>query len=259
MRRLRVWVFLWEILLELSPRTAYMRSIRSEQGSSVLEFVILVPLFLVIMLGGFTQIHQTQMRQLAVTSLARELSRAIELGQSPRHLNDTLANLRIDLGLSESPTLKLEAMSVDTAWLRVHYKGQLFQTQLSLEGADPGWKRALRSDLGSMLPLSLGFFALLALIFGLVANYGFAQVADFRANQLAAQWAIAAARQPNPVDEFALDLHPSLDDSLRWKVSRTDAKTTEIVVCYGYRPIFDFWQKGEARACAKRAARLISR
>ncbi len=137
-----------------------MRSIRSEQGSSVLEFVILVPLFLVIMLGGFTQIHQTQMRQLAVTSLARELSRAIELGQSPRHLNETLANLRIDLGLSESPTLKLEAMSVDTAWLRVHYKGQLFQTQLSLEGADPGWKRALRSDLGSMLPLSLGFFCL---------------------------------------------------------------------------------------------------
>lgn len=236
-----------------------MSGLRSEQGSSVLEFVILVPIFLAILLSGSTQIHQTQMRQLAVTSLARELSRAIELGQTPRQVNSTLAALRFDLGLSESPTVKLRAISLDTALLRVGYKGQHFQTQLSLERANPGWQQDLRSDLGSMLPLSLGLFALLGLIFGMVANYGSAQVADFRANQLAAQWAIAASRQPDLVDELAVDLQPSLDETLNWKVSRTDTKTTEILVCYYFQPIFDFWQDGEARACAKRSARLIPR
>ncbi|MFM5903527.1 MAG: TadE/TadG family type IV pilus assembly protein [Microbacteriaceae bacterium] len=236
-----------------------MRNLHDEQGSSILEFVVLVPVLLVLTLGGFTEIHHIQMRQLVVTSLARELSRAIELGQSPRQVVSTLETMRLNLGLSESPALKLTSISSDSVTLSVSYKGQRFQTQMSLENASPAWQNSIRSEIGSMLPFSLSLFAVLGLTFALVTNYGSALVADFRANQLATEWALAEAEQTNGARESAVDLEPSISDTLDWSVSRVDGKTSEVVVCYRYEPIFAFWQAEKPKACARKAARVVSR
>ncbi len=52
----------------------------SDSGSSLVEFTILMPLFLSVFSIGFSQVFETQLREQALTAFTRSLARSVELG-----------------------------------------------------------------------------------------------------------------------------------------------------------------------------------
>lgn len=77
----------------------------SECGSSLVEFTVLMPLFLSAFSIGFTQVFETQLREQAVTAFTRTLARAVELGSTQQEVALFAGVLQADARLEHPPAL----------------------------------------------------------------------------------------------------------------------------------------------------------
>lgn len=77
----------------------------SERGSSLVEFTILMPLFLSIFSIGFSQVFETQMREQALTAFTRSLARAVELGATRDEAVEFAGVLQVDARFEHPPSV----------------------------------------------------------------------------------------------------------------------------------------------------------
>lgn len=81
-----------------------------DTGSAVVEFSVLVPLFLSLFSFGFSSIFEAQLRDQAITAIARGVARSIELGASFNEVSATLEVLAADARLASMPTLRMQQL-----------------------------------------------------------------------------------------------------------------------------------------------------
>jgi hypothetical protein len=85
-------------------------SVRTDRGSSLVEFTVLVPLFLSIFSIGFSQVFETQMREQALTAFTRSLARAVELGSSLHDVAEFAGVLQADARFEHPPALRFSCL-----------------------------------------------------------------------------------------------------------------------------------------------------
>jgi Flp pilus assembly protein TadG len=78
----------------------------SERGSSLVEFTILMPLFLSVFSIGFSQVFETQLREQALTAFTRSLARAVELGATRDEAFEFAGVLQVDARFEHPPSVK---------------------------------------------------------------------------------------------------------------------------------------------------------
>lgn len=235
--------------------------LRNDQGSAVIEFVLVYPVALVMILLAFSDANSVQMRQLSVTLIAREIGRGIEIGLTPREINNALSVLCDDLGLEGDPNLAFERTDANKAVLTVNYKGERFATLISTRNSDELW-RQWQSDRGSTIPLFVGLVALLMGTCALTMNLSATNIAAIRANDLSSSLAIAVAGSvPSDLAEqatnFAQDWPSELRTRVEYEVGSTDTITATVRLCYRYELIWQWLSEGTQLACSERKARLI--
>jgi Flp pilus assembly protein TadG len=77
----------------------------SERGSSLVEFTILMPLFLSVFSIGFSQVFETQLREQALTAFTRSLARAVELGATRDEAVEFAGVLQADSRFEHPPSV----------------------------------------------------------------------------------------------------------------------------------------------------------
>ena len=234
----------------------------TDGGSAVIEFVLVFPVALVLILMAFSDAHAFQVRQLGVTLIARELGRGIEIGLTPKEIGQALLLLRDDLGFLDEPSLEFEKTDEDRAILTVRYKGETYSARLSTKHSSPLW-RQLQSQRGSGLPLFTVLIALLLGVSALSVNMSAARIADIRANDLASSLAISSVE--TSAEAGAEASGPTLRDwpdeirsRISFQVESPDNKTTEVRLCYEYRPIWLWLAPNTQQACAERRVRVLT-
>jgi len=234
----------------------------TDSGSAVIEFVLIFPVALALILITFSDAHSLQMRQLGVTLIARELGRGIEIGLSPREIGEALLVLRDDLGFMDDPGLVFEKTDEDHAILTVKYKGETYSTRLSTKHSSPLW-RQLQWERGSGLPLFIALIALLLGVSALFMNMSAGRIADVRANDLASSLAISSVESAVEVGaetsgQSPMDWSDEIRSRISFRVESPDNKTTEVRLCYEYRPIWLWLASDTQQACAERRVRLVT-
>lgn len=236
-------------------------SLQREEGSSAIEFVLVYPLALGLIALSFTSSYVLQIRQLGVTLIAREVGRGIEIGFTPREISHSLKILCDDVGFAEEPQLVVHKTDEENALLTVSYKGESFSTRLNIKNASPLWKQ-IKSDLGSSLPLLIGLVGLVFAVVALATNLGAGCIAYIRANELASNLALSLA-EANPAglaeaaDNLALEWPPDVRARVSYVVSSPDRRTSEVRLCYAYRPVWQWFGLDSQVACAERKARIL--
>ena len=76
-----------------------------ECGSSLVEFTVLMPLFLSAFSMGFSQVFETQIREQSLTAFTRSLARAVELGATRDVLAEFAGVLQADARFEHPPTV----------------------------------------------------------------------------------------------------------------------------------------------------------
>ena len=232
-----------------------------DTGSAAIEFVLVYPVALAVLLLAFTDAQSLQMRQLGVTLIARELSRGIEIGYSPREIAGALSVLSDDVGFDSEPSIHFEKTDPDNGLLAVSYKGQTYVSRLSIKESNPLWLQ-MRSDLGSSLPMFVGLVALIFAVAALCTDVSASRIADLRANDLASSMAIGLAGSDETAlaeraASFAADWPTELRARLQFEVDSPDQRTTDVRLCYEFRPIWKLFTSKPRQACAERRARLL--
>ena len=100
-------------LLERKPqpmKSNLLESVQSDRGSSLVEFTVLVPLFLSLFSIGFSQVFETQMREQALTAFTRSLARAVELGLSLQDVAEFAGVLQADARFEHPPALSFSCI-----------------------------------------------------------------------------------------------------------------------------------------------------
>jgi len=233
----------------------------ADSGSAVIEFVLVFPVALVMILLAFTDTHAIQMRQLGVTLIARELGRGIEIGRTPREIAQALSLLCDDLGFGDEPRLLLVKTSEDTAMLTVSYKGQSHASDITIKNSSPVWKQ-LQPEQGSSLPLFVALVGLLIGISCLSMNLSATRIAYVRANDLASSLAISAAGRSGGLltetaEATAHDWPIEIQSRVKFRVQSPDEKTTNVRLCYEYKSIWQWLAPSRQQACAERKSRLL--
>ena len=77
----------------------------SECGSSLVEFTVLMPLFLSAFSIGFSQVFETQLREQALTAFTRSLARAVELGATRDEAVEFASVLQADARFEHPPSV----------------------------------------------------------------------------------------------------------------------------------------------------------
>ena len=77
----------------------------SERGSSLVEFTVLMPLFLSAFSIGFSQVFETQLREQALTAFTRSLARAVELGATRDEAVEFAGVLQADARFEHPPSV----------------------------------------------------------------------------------------------------------------------------------------------------------
>jgi hypothetical protein len=233
----------------------------ADSGSSVIEFVLVFPVVLVMILLAFSDTHAVQMRQLGVTLMARELGRGIEIGRTPTEIAQALSLLCDDLGFGDEPRLLLVKTDQDTAMLTVSYKGETHSSNLTLKNSNPLWKQ-LQPELGSSLPLLVALVGLVVGISCLSMNLSATRIAYVRANDLASSLAISVAGSGDAVltetaEVTARDWPIEIQSRVKFRVQSPDQKTSDVRLCYEYQEIWEWLAPSRQQACAERKARLL--
>lgn len=234
-----------------------------ERGNSVLEFVLIMPLVLMLVISWITDAGIAQQDKFATVSIVQELARGIELGRTPREIRARVKVLAREVGASGPPTLELMPVDAATATLSVQIGKASEFARVKLANASPAWQ-LLRSDRGSMLPLFSVFVALMLAIGFTSANVVSGMIADERAQALASTLALdLAASQASEFDRVATELMRSSNSEFRWRASRQDAKTTEVTLCVDFEPpLANFFNSNsrtdKPQACASRSSRAVS-
>ncbi len=223
--------------------------------------MLVYPLALAMILLAFADAQAMQTRQLGVTLIAREVSRGIEIGYTPREIAGALSVLSDDLGFDTEPTLHFEKTDPDNALLTVSYKGQAYLSRLSIKVASPLWQQ-MQSDLGSSLPMLVGLVALIFAVAALCMDVSASRIADLRANDLASSMAIGLAGSNETAlaeraDTFAADWPIELRSRVQFEVDSPDQRTTNVRLCYEFRPIWKIFSSKPSQACAERRSRLL--
>ncbi len=240
-----------------------LNTMSDERGNSVLEFVLVIPLVLVFLLGWITNVDIAQHDKFATVSIVQELARGIELGRTPREIVARARMLASEIGASEPPTLDLLPLDGATASLSVQIGKASEFVRIRLANAHPAWQQ-FRSDRGSMLPLFSVFVALMLSISLTSANIVSGMIADERAQALASSLAIDLSEsQVSEFDQVASELMRSINSEFRWRAIRLEAKTTEVTLCVEFEPpLVNFFRLNlptdRQLACASRSARAIS-
>ena len=77
----------------------------SDSGSSLVEFTILMPLFLSVFSIGFSQDFETQLREQALTAFTRSLARSVELGATRDEVVEFAGVLQADARFEHPPSV----------------------------------------------------------------------------------------------------------------------------------------------------------
>jgi hypothetical protein len=234
-------------------------SLLDESGSALLEFVVIMPLSVVLLVSWTTELHLIQVHKFALTSIAAELRRGVETGHSPRELTLRVSALANELGLRGNVRVEASNDDENSLVLQLSLADIEITERANLSNADPTWRR-LTPDRGSMLPI---FAAALGVMFAasfMVANASAALIADERAHAIASNLAIELANAPD--SEFAPRVKTYIEQTnqqFEWSATRTDSRTVEVRVCSVYEsPITMLGSTGAQKACESRQARLIS-
>lgn len=84
----------------------------SERGSSLVEFTVLMPLFLSAFSIGFSQVFETQLREQALTAFTRSLARAVELGATRDEAVEFASVLQADARFEHPPSVTFACADV---------------------------------------------------------------------------------------------------------------------------------------------------
>ena len=76
----------------------------SDSGSSLVEFAILMPMFLSVFSIGFSQVFETQLREQALTAFTRSLARSVELGATRDEVVEFAGVLQADARFEYPPS-----------------------------------------------------------------------------------------------------------------------------------------------------------
>ena len=234
-----------------------LRQVSDDRGSAVLEFVVVMPLIVAIVLGWAVQVHVRQARQFVAANLVDEAVRSIELGDSPRQVQALLKALAQGAGLPETAQLRVEPASDRHAAVTIFIEDAVATARANTSAADSAFK-VLTSDRGSMLPMFGILVGVLVATVMTLGNASAALIADSRAQSLASSLAteLAPVNVNEFVDEvakFAVDTSAQFD----WNANRIDAKTTRVDVCIAYEAPMGLFAPAAHSACATRSARLI--
>lgn len=108
----------------MSPSSRCLTFANSERGSSLVEFTVLVPLFLSIFSIGFSQVFETQLREQAVTAFARSIARAVELGATRAEVAEFADVLQADARFEHPPGLGFACLEdLQTCSVTAEYRG----------------------------------------------------------------------------------------------------------------------------------------
>lgn len=108
----------------MSPSANCLTFANSERGSSLVEFTVLVPLFLGIFSIGFSQVFETQLREQAVTAFARSIARAIELSARQEEVAEFADVLQADARFEHPPGLRFACLEdLQTCSVTADYRG----------------------------------------------------------------------------------------------------------------------------------------
>lgn len=108
----------------MSPSATCLTFVNSERGSSLVEFTVLVPLFLSIFSIGFSQVFETQLREQAVTAFARSIARAVELGATQAEVVEFAEVLQVDARFEHPPGLRFACLEeLQTCSVTADYRG----------------------------------------------------------------------------------------------------------------------------------------
>lgn len=108
----------------MSPSARCLTFAHSERGSSLVEFTVLVPLFLSIFSIGFSQVFETQLREQAVTAFSRSIARAVELGATHAEVAEFAEVLQVDARFEHPPVLGFACLEdLQTCSVTADYRG----------------------------------------------------------------------------------------------------------------------------------------
>ena len=77
----------------------------SDSGSSLVEFAVLMPMFLSVFSIGFSQVFETQLREQALTAFTRSLARSVELGATRDEVVEFAGVLQADARFEHPPSV----------------------------------------------------------------------------------------------------------------------------------------------------------
>lgn len=77
----------------------------AEAGSALVEFTVLMPLFLSAFSIGFSQVLETQLREQALTAFTHSLARAVELGVTLDEAEGFASMLQVDARFEHPPSV----------------------------------------------------------------------------------------------------------------------------------------------------------
>mgnify|MGYP000213850741 CR=1 FL=1 len=239
-----------------------MKSVRNfvtdEHGSALLEFVILMPVLLVLFLSWITDLQSVQLSQFTLTSLASEVKRGIELGQQPKDIEERVNALANAVGLAGDIQVDFAPNADNTLNVQVSMGRLSASETANLEHASSLWG-GFKADRGSILPMFGLFLAIMLSISISLTNSSAAIIADERAQSLASALAIQLAG----VSESDFDSRASLfrvdtGQDFDWIARRNEDSTVEVRVCLPYQPpLWIAFSGTPERACAIRSARML--
>lgn len=241
----------------------HRQTMSDESGNSVLEFVLVMPLTLVLVLGSIVETGTTQKDKFASASIVQELARGIELGRTPREISARAKELELVVGGSEPPSLEFLPLNETSATLSLKIGDSIEFARVRLANANALWLE-VRSDRGSMLPLFSVVVGLMLAIGFSSANVVSGMIADERAQKLASDLAIdLSTKQLSEFELVSSELMRSSQTQFEWDASRRDSKTTEVRVCVAFEPPLDIFLPSSLKsdkplACASRSARVIN-
>ena len=235
----------------------------SDQGNATLEFVLVVGLFAGPIVAANQDLTALNLRQVTLDSMSETIAREIALGESNSETAALISQLAADAALDSKElavSIKCEPQ------LACGSSSQLVEVALRYKSAY-SLTRQLMQDAGSMLPLTLGMFALMMALTLAGSNLEAVSVFDQRASQIArflVQEHFADQLLSNATDTTAealrLAAQFSMDnfDVSAASLERIDGQTLTSTVCAKYALPINFFGLGStSRVCGVSKMRVI--
>jgi len=218
-----------------------------------------MPVLLVLFLSWITDLQSLQLSQFTLTSLASEVKRGIELGWTPKDIDERVKSLANAVGLGGDFRVDFAPNVDNTLNVQVSMGRLSVSETANLEHASSLWG-GFKADRGSILPVFGPILAIMLSVSFTLTNTSAALIADERAQSLASALAIQLAG----VSESDFDSRASLfrvdtGQDFDWIAKRNEDSTVEVRICLPYQPpLWTAFSGTTERACAIRSARLLT-